>query len=290
MFGPLETRVRYWLEEPVPLVRLEVVRIAMPLVVLGFMWARFTHATDWIGGAGFRVPDLGTDDWRQPLYVPPLPDWAAWGVAVAMVASGISCSLGFKSRASALVFALTVGFGALADRLAAYSVSKLSPVIMLAVALGPAGRFLSVDAYLKRRSGGKKWKAVRACGSIRFLQLLPVVLYMASGIAKMRGDWLHEPLVLWSQIHGNYQTWIAYELARLTPRWMWTAMQGCVLFFEVTAPLLFAFARTRRYALVFGLGMHVMIGLMFGPVVWFALLMITLLLAGYLPSSSLQRG
>jgi hypothetical protein len=29
--------------------------------------------------------------------------------------------------------------------------------------------------------------------------------------------------------------------------------------------------------------MHAMIGLMFGPVLWFALLMMTLLAAGYLP-------
>jgi hypothetical protein len=29
--------------------------------------------------------------------------------------------------------------------------------------------------------------------------------------------------------------------------------------------------------------MHVMIGLLFGPVVWFALLMMALLVAGYLP-------
>ncbi len=59
--------------------------------------------------------------------------------------------------------------------------------------------------------------------------------------------------------------------------------QGLVLAFEVLAPLWFAWSRTRGLALVFGLGMHAMIGLMFGPVVWFALLMMTLLAAGYLP-------
>jgi hypothetical protein len=33
----------------------------------------------------------------------------------------------------------------------------------------------------------------------------------------------------------------------------------------------------------FGLSMHAMIGLMFGPVRWLSLLMMTLLAAGYLP-------
>jgi hypothetical protein len=35
--------------------------------------------------------------------------------------------------------------------------------------------------------------------------------------------------------------------------------------------------------------MHVMIGLMFGPVVWFALLMITLAAGAYMPSRLLTR-
>jgi uncharacterized membrane protein YphA (DoxX/SURF4 family) len=289
MFGPAKSRLVYWLEEPLPLIRLEIVRIVMPLVALAFMHQRIAHATDWLGEAGFHVPDLGTDDWRQPLFVPALPDWAAWTVAVAMVVSGLACSIGFKTRPSAFVFSATLAFGALADRLSAYSVSKLSPVIMLAVALGPAGRQLSVDALLKHRRGGKRWKTVLPSGSIRFLQLLPIVLYMASGIAKARADWLHEPLVLYSQIHGTYQTWIAYALARIIPGWLWTVMQGAVLIFETTAPLTFSLPKTRPLALAFGLTMHAMIGLMFGPVVWFALLMMTLLVAGYLPERFLSR-
>jgi len=284
----VRSRVRYWLDEPVPIVRLEIVRIAMPLVVLGFMWARVTHADHWLGAAGFRVPDLG-GDWRQPLYVPPLPAWAAWSIGVAMVASGVATSIGWKTRASAFVFSATLFFGALSDRLAAYSVSKLSPVIILALAIGPAGRMLSVDGWLHTRRTGKHWKTERPSGAVRFLQLLPVTLYMASGIAKARADWLHEPLVLYSQIHGSYQTPIAYFLARVIPRPLWTVLQGAVLTFETTAPLTFAWRRTRPFALVFGLGMHAMIGLMFGPVVWFALLMITLLVAGYLPEPLLAR-
>ena len=38
-----------------------------------------------------------------------------------------------------------------------------------------------------------------------------------------------------------------------------------------------------------GLGMHALIGLMFGPVIWFALLMSTLLVCCYLPERWLLR-
>ena len=275
-------RISTWLEEPTPVLRIEIVRICAPLAILGFMSGRLAHADEWIGDAGFRVPDLG-GDWRQPLYVPALASWAAWAVAAAMVVSGVACCLGIKTRASALVFASTIAFVALSDRLAAYTVTKLSPAIMLAVALSPAGARLGVDAYVKRKRTGKRPKKLRTSGAVRFLQLLVVVMYSASGIAKARGDWLKVPLVLWSHVHDSYQTAIAFALASVLPSWTWTLFQGMVLAFELFAPVWFGLSRTRPWALLFGLSMHTMIGLMFGPVRWFALLMMTLLTAGYLP-------
>lgn len=124
--------------------------------------------------------------------------------------------------------------------------------------------------------------------SVRFLQLLLVTIYSASGIAKARGDWLSQPLVLWSHLHDSYQTRLSFALASTLPGWSWTAMQGLVLAFETLAPLWFGISKTRTYAFVFGLGMHAMIGLCFGPVIWFALLMMTLLVGGYLPARFLE--
>ncbi len=275
-----------WLDEPLPVLRIEIVRIAAPLAILGFMAGRLAHADEWIGDAGFRVPDLG-GDWRQPLYVPALPSALAWLVAAAMVASGLSCALGYKTRPSALVFAATLAFVAVSDRLAAFTVSKMSPAVVLAIASGPAGTRLGVDAWLKARRGEAAPEPMRPMGSVRFLQLLPVTIYSASGIAKARGDWLSVPLVLWSHLHDSYQTAISFALASSLPGWSWTLMQGSVLAFEMLAPLWFGLSRTRTAALVFGLGMHAMIGLCFGPVLWFALLMMTLLVGGYLPDSLL---
>jgi hypothetical protein len=271
-----------WLEKPVPVLRLEIVRIAAPLAVLGFMSGRLAHADEWIGDAGFRVPDLG-GDWRQPIFVPSLPSSLAWAVAATMVLSGIACSIGYRSRASAGVFAATLVFVAVSDRLAAFTVSKLSPAVMLAVAAGPAGTRLGLDAWRERRDGGDLPEKTQPIGSVRFLQLLLVTIYSASGIAKARGDWLSQPLVLWSHLHDSYQTGLSFALASVLPGWSWTLMQGLVLTFETLAPLWFGMSRTRNYAFVFGLGMHAMIGLCFGPVVWFALLMMTLLVAGYAP-------
>ena len=281
-------RIVAWLDEPQPVLRLEIVRIFAPLAVLGFMSGRLVHADEWLGDAGFRVPDLGGDI-RQPLYIPALPAGAAWAVVTVMVVSGLLCSMGVRARASALVFAATLAFVGLSDRLAAFTVSKISPVIMLAVALGPAGSMLGVDAWLRRRRGEPLPPAVQSLGSVRFLQLMLVTFYCASGLAKAGGDWLVVPQVLWTHVHDSYQTPISFFLASTLPAWSWTPMQASVLAFEALAPLWFGLRWTRPYALLFGLGMHLMIGVMFGPVVWFALLMMTLLLGCFLPESWLAR-
>jgi hypothetical protein len=271
-----------WIHEPVRVLRLEILRILAPLAILGFMSGRLAHADEWIGDHGFHGPDLG-GDWRQPLYVPPLPAFAAWALACVMVGSGLALAAGWKARASGVVFAATLAFVAVADRLAAFTVSKLSPVVVLAIALGPSGTRLGVDAWRRRRAGRKRGKKLRPASSLQFLKLLPVVIYSSSGIAKIRGDWLKNPLVLWTNIHDTYQTAVTFALASVLPRWAWTASQGLVLTFETLAPLWFALPATRRGAFVFGCGMHVMIGLMFGPVVWFALLMMSLLIGGWAP-------
>jgi hypothetical protein len=280
--------VESWLDQPVSTLRIEVARICAPLAILGFMSSRLAHADEWIGNAGFRVPDL-EGDWRQPLFIPALDSWAAWLVAAVLVASGVACVLGIKTRWAALVFAMCLAFVALSDRLAAYTVSKLSPAVVLAIASGRAGSRFGVDAYFERKRGeGDPSPTRQPSGAVRFLQVLPVVIYSASGIAKVRGDWLHDPLVLWSHIHDSYQTPVSFALGSLLPGWTWTALQVLVLAFEVLAPVWFGFARTRTAAFVFGVGMHVMIGLMFGPVRWLALLMITLLVCGYVPDRLLD--
>ena len=266
-----------------PVVRLELVRIFAPLAVLGFMSGRLVHADEWIGDAGFRVPHLAQNP-SQPLYMPPLPSNLAWVVVGVMVVAGLAVSLGFRTRVSVLIFAATLAFVALSDRLAAFTVSKISPVIMLAVAAGPAGSRLGVDAWLGRRRGEPAaTAAIAPLGSIRFLQLFLVTFYSASGIAKAGGDWLTTPFVLWSHLHDTYQTAFTVVLANATPSFLWTPLQYSVLVFEGFAPLWFGLRYTRLVALVFGLGMHAMIGLMFGPVIWFALLMMTLLVACFLP-------
>lgn len=279
-----------WLKAPVPVLRVELVRIVAPLAILGFMASRIAHADEWLGTAGFRVPDLGTSDPRQPLYLPSLPDALAWTVAVLFVVSGLCVSLGYRARRAALVFAAIAAWVALSDRLAAFSVSKMAPMVGLALALAPCGARFGVDAWRARRKDPAAPRPTHAIsGSVRFFQILIPTIYCASGIAKARGDWLHQPFVLWSHLHSTYQTSVTLLLANALPAFAWTLFQVFTLVLETFAPLWFGWRRTRPFAVVAAVSMHAMIGLMFGPVRYFATLMATLIVASHLSAERLER-
>lgn len=271
-------RLRQWLFSPQPIERLELLRILLPLVILGFLSSRLWHSDEWIGTSGFHVPPI--DDWRQPLYVPPLASWAAWSIAALTALSGLSVAIGFCTRVAAALFAFALGFLALADRLEAFTVTKLAPVLMLALLISPAGARFSVDAWRRRTTAPRPTYV--SGGSVRFFQIFLPIMYSGSGIAKLRGDWLHKS-VLYSHLHDSYQTGLSCLLARSLPAWTWWGLQAATLLFEVGAPLWFALPWTRRPALFAGLMMHALIGLMFGPVIWFALLMSALLLGSFAP-------
>jgi len=279
-----------WLFDPQPIARLCTVRILVPLAILGFMSSRLVHADHWIGSAGFHVPNLGHDDYRQPIYVPPLPNGLAWTVAVLTVASGLAVAAGLLTRGSSALFAALLLFLALADRLAAFTVSKLGAVLALALAFTPCGANASLDSWLRRRdaSATPPPKLVSG-GNVRFFQILLAVMYCATGVGKARGDWLERNDVIFTNLHDSYQTAISYFLSSHIPAAGCTAFQWLVLTLELGAPLWFALPLTRLPAVVLLLGMHAVIGLSFGPVVWFAIMMASLLIGCFAPAPLLER-
>src|SRR5262249_30582468 len=174
------------------------------------------------------------------------------------------------------------------DRLAAFTVSKLGAVLAIGLALTPCGARASVDALLRPKEPPP---TLVEAGNVRFFQLTLVIMYFATGVAKYRGDWYvdYKPDVIYSHLHDTYQTWVSYMMASKIPAWGWTGFQWLVLALEFGAPLWFAFRQTRRVAVFLLLGMHAIIGLGFGPVVWFALLMASLLVACFAPQPWLAK-
>jgi hypothetical protein len=281
------TRAWRWvvrrLTEPQPIVRLEWIRILAPLAVLGFMASRIAHPDDWISTAGFRIPDV-PDDYRQPIYFSGLSPAVAWIWCALLVVSGLMTSAGAFTRVSAAVFSITLAYCTLADRMATFTVSKLGTAIAVVLVLTPAGTRYSIDAWRRARRD-PSWIPPELCswGNVRFFQIGVPIFYFASGLAKAKGDWLSHRYLLWTQLHDSYQTWVSFFAANHLPPWAWTGMQATTLAFEIAAPLWFAFKWTRPFALLYGVMMHALIGMMFGPVVYFGMLMIILLVGAFAP-------
>ncbi|MDB5047762.1 MAG: hypothetical protein JWO30_833 [Fibrobacteres bacterium] len=278
---------------PQPLVRLEFLRILIPLAILGFLSSRLSYPGEWLTDRGFQIPDLGHRDWRQPLYIPPLPLWGAITLCALTTLSGLLVSLGYRTRMALVAFALCLIYLALADRLAAFTVSKLGAVLAVALCFTPCGNAFGLDAWLANDKKGKNPSAhplpAVTWGNVRFFQVLVALLYLASGLAKIHGDWFQVHDVLWTHVHDSYQTLTSYRVARALPYRVWPYLQYLVLAFETGAPLWFLLPWTRLPALWVGLGMHTFIGLCFGPVIWFALLMMVLLLGCFAPLAWLER-
>jgi uncharacterized membrane protein YphA (DoxX/SURF4 family) len=274
---------------PQPIVRLEAIRICASLAIVGFVLTHGAlHAADWLSVEAFQPPRFARD-W-QPIDMPDLSPGQAWVVAIALVTCGLATAAGAFTRFTAGAFAVLLGYVALADRASTFTVSKISPFIALALCLTPSGSRWSVDAWWRRRRDPAYVPPEQVTGGcVRFFQLFLPVFYMSSGYAKASGEWLTYPYVLWTHLHDSYQTPVSWLLANLLPAFAWTLLQGMTLLFELFAPVWFALRWTRPYATAWALAMHAMIGLMFGPVIWFSLLMMSLVAGSYLPERWLRR-
>lgn len=276
--------------KPEPVERLETVRIFAPLAILGFLASRFVHVEHWITRVGFVVPERAVADYRQPLYIPPVPVWLAVVIATTTVIAGLATSIGYRTRIASGVFAAMLAYLALADRLEAFTVNKLGTAVAVAIFATPSGARFSVDAWLRKKRDPEAPTPTHVhWGNVRFFQLLLAFMYFASGIAKARGDWLSNPHVIWSHLHDTYQTAFTHFLATTVPPAALTGLQYLTLAFELGAPIWLGVRRLRPFGLATGLGMHAAIGLMFGPVVWFSLLMMTLLCGAFAPVARLRR-
>jgi uncharacterized membrane protein YphA (DoxX/SURF4 family) len=275
---------------PQPIERLEFVRVLAPLAILGFLASRFVHVEHWLTTVGFVVPPRAVADYRQPLYLPPIPVWLAVVVAMATVASGLMTAIGYLTRWASGVFAALLAYLALADRLEAFTVNKLGTAVAIALFASPAGARYGVDAWRRcKRDTATRLTTHVHWGNIRFFQALLAFMYFASGIAKAKGDWWSDPNVIWSHLHDSYQTAFTYFLATTVPAAAFTLFQYLTLAYELGAPIWFGVRRLRPVGLAFGLSMHAAIGLMFGPVIWFSLLMMILLFGAFAPLGWLNR-
>lgn len=226
-----------------------------------YMGRNLLDAAEWLTSAGFHLSAEAMHPGRAaPL--PLLPSWAAPFFAGAIFISVAGVLLAPKWRR-----VWFVGLTALAwyaegvDAVSAFALNKLYLVGFFFLAVSPG--------YDDKASFRGTILNVRA------FQAMLVTLYFVTGLAKVYGggDWLQHSDVVWTHAQGYYRTTITAWLLRHLPMWGWAVIQFSVLIFEVGAPLLFGWAKSRPFAIVFGLLFHLGIALMMKAVWVFSLQM-----------------
>ena len=182
-------------------------------------------------------------------------------ILVTLVAAAC-LALGLATPVAAWV--ALVGFLAAVNRtpLTVFGFDDALGMLLIPVAIGPAGAVLSLDRRLGIATSGDG-PSVSANIALRLLQVHLCVVYFFSGIAKLFGASWWEGTALWgAAANSRYRTLDITWLAR-HPLLVNLLTLGTV-FWEVSYPALVWPRLTRRLAIAMGIFVHLGIGLAMG--------------------------
>lgn len=234
----------------------------------------------------------GENGWGLPNLLWSHFDWLPsdhWILPVHLVGLGIvgMFTLGIWSRLTGfLTTALVISY---VNRTtgAQYGLDQINSFLVLYLALGPAGKFLAWDQWLRRRRGTDlPDRTVSANISLRLIQVHMCIVYLFAGLGKLQGDTWWTGQAIWGAVANfEYQTWdltwLAGQMALVN------LLTYGTLFWEVSYPFLVWPRLTRPIWLTLAVLVHAGIGLAMGMIT-FGLIMIFGNLA-FLDSAGMRR-
>jgi uncharacterized membrane protein YphA (DoxX/SURF4 family) len=269
--------------DPLPLA---VVRIATGLILA---WSSFVWLSDvdaFFGAGGWLPPEhvwrMNDQPWQWSGYfAAPGPNGIRVIAGLTLVAA-ILLTIGLATPLAAVT--ALVGFLCAANRapLNTFGLDDTLGMLLIPLAIGPAGARLSVDRLLGAGGGGP---SVAANIALRLIQVHLCVVYFFSGCGKMLGPSWWEGTALWgAAANVQYRT---LDLTWLARRPLVTnALTLGTLFWEVSYPAVIWPRLTRRLWIAMAVAVHLGIGLAMG-MMEFGLAMITANLA-FVPAASWQ--
>jgi hypothetical protein len=212
----------------------------------------------------FVTPPLHLKYWGWA-WVEPLPRAQMYALFAVLAGLALSMTVGFAYRVAALLFAVGFTYLQLIDVCTYLNHYYLASLLAFLLALSPAGRALSIDAWRARRSASTVpvfW--------LYLLRFQVGVVYCFAGFAKTQIDWLAhaQPLRIWlgSQadmpLLGALFTWPGAP----------TLMSWAGFCFDSTVVWLLLGRRTRPFAYLAVLAFHSLTGMLF-PIGMFPVLM-----------------
>jgi len=136
--------------------------------------------------------------WAGLDWIRPLPGAWMYGLLAVQALAALALTLGYRTRAAALVFFVVFTYGELIDKALYLNHYYLVSLLTLLCAFVPVGAALSLDA---RRAGPRLVPA----GAYTLLRAQVACVYVFAGLAKLGHDWLvlGEPLRTWLQAHHD---------------------------------------------------------------------------------------
>jgi hypothetical protein len=278
--GSIRTQVLNFWFGPKATVYLDGFRVCLGAALLLYMRERWLYATEWLTQEGFHVSAANLP--YHPFTVPLLSVGVLSIFGLLLFGSIAALILGWLLPWSIWIAWGCVVYVTLADQLAAFTLNKLSIVSLLVLALStPAARRRSNDGFPV---------GYQAAWPVRILQMTLLIHYFTAGWSKaVFGDWLSNPLALWTQVQGVYRTDFAAWLLERLPLNAWVVMQWAALLFELSAPVIFSLKSTRRFALLGGCVFQLMLALTMEQLIYFMLVMFSFYVF-FLKEETLYRG
>lgn len=230
-------KIKYQLQKPVPAVSLAFFRIAFGLLMLG-------------GTLRFILKDWVQELYVAPKYffsyygfewVKPLPEWAIYTAFGLVALFSTFIALGYFYRFSIIAFFIVFSYIELIDKALYLNHYYFITLISFVMIFLPLNCKYSLDVLRKPALKSEtipNW-------ILFFLRMQVGFVYFFGGVAKIKWDWLFEaqPLKIWLSANTNFpligslldDVWVAYVIA-------WLAM-----IFDLGAPFLLSFKRTRIY-------------------------------------------
>jgi len=293
----LRRHLTRFLEAPIAVAPLGIFRVSMAafLLVQGALWYR-----DWLlffgsdGWLQWEISDALNVGWTLHLAgihavlqrAGFTPDQTAIAFFWVYMASGAGLLLGYRTRIWAVLACLCHYVIMSTISTFVYGVDVFLQIALFYLAVMPAAKAWSLDAWLKRVPTEPTWGTTL---SIRVLQLHVCLVYMSSGFEKMRSAAWWDGNVLWrSLVQPDFRQFNFDWLAQHP--WLPMALGWFTIVVESGYFVAMWVPRLRVLWLAAIIGLHLGIGLFLG--LWlFGIIMILLSLAafGYGAAADLKR-
>jgi len=224
------------------------------------------------GDAGWLRADevwrMNDQPWQWSWYFVTSSPELRLAAAIVSLFAAVALTIGLATPVAAWVSLGALVSAANRAPLNIFGFDDILGILLISLAIGPAGRAWSLDRVFSARAtpgrgGAGEEQSVRGTIAIRILQLTLCVVYFFSGCGKLLGASWWEGTALWGSVaNGQYRTLDLTWMAGHT--WLVNLITLATLFWEVSYAAIVWPRLTRPIALAMAVLVHLGIGMAMG--------------------------